>query len=153
MILVLIIKFSNKVCLAAELVKSKEYKVTFFALEKYRDLIEKSGSQYRSYSNFDMDSIQPQGGEKIDISQFFNFLINIGVSLLPELIKYCEEDQPDLIIMDNLSMHARYLQSHLRVQQKKKKQLKFKMPKFMMLYSCFAQVPGNLAYSFQEFFR
>jgi UDP:flavonoid glycosyltransferase YjiC (YdhE family) len=39
-------------CLVKELSKNKNLHVTIFSIEKYKDLIEKSGAEYKQYSNF-----------------------------------------------------------------------------------------------------
>jgi UDP:flavonoid glycosyltransferase YjiC (YdhE family) len=126
------------VCLANELVKNQGMHVTVFSSENYRNLIEKSGSVFRAYSYFDMSKTIPKNDEKANPSEFFNFLIDTGIRLLPELKEYCNKEKPDLIIFDNLSLHSRYLYSYLKNQHKLNK-LDYQLPKFMVLYSSFAQ--------------
>lgn len=127
-------------CVIDELVNKRNVKVYFFGNEKYKELIEKTGSEYRQYSYFDMD-ILPLNEEKLNLGEFFRLMMKFAADLLPELYKFCQEEKPDLIFMDHMSLHAKYLRNYLMIQDKKKK-LDFSLPKFVDFFSTFATLPG-----------
>jgi UDP:flavonoid glycosyltransferase YjiC (YdhE family) len=127
------------ICIANELLK-RNLHVVFFGNEKHRVSIEKSGVEYRAYSNFDMESMIIDSNDTP--LNFFKLLLDTSSNLLPELIKFCEEEQPDMIIYDQVSLHARYLINYLEIQQSKNK-LNFKMPKHIFIFASFATI-GDL---------
>jgi UDP:flavonoid glycosyltransferase YjiC (YdhE family) len=122
-----------------EMIRKTNAKVYFFGNQKYKGLIEKTNAEYREYSFFDMDLL-PSNDEKFNFGEFFRLIMKFAADLLPELFKFCQEEQPDLIFMDHMSVHTKYLRNFLIIQDKKKK-LNFPLPKFVNFYSTFAMLP------------
>jgi UDP:flavonoid glycosyltransferase YjiC (YdhE family) len=127
-------------CVMEELIQKHNVKVYFFGNQKYKQLIDKIGAEYKEYSFFDMDLV-PSNNEKFDIGEFYRVMMKFASDLLPELFKFCQEERPNLILMDHMSLHTKYLRNFLIIQDKKKK-LDFPLPKFVNFYSSFAMLHG-----------
>ncbi len=131
---------STVVCIVNELVQYRNVEVIFYSNEPFRSLIEKTGAQFKAYSSFDMRLFDDQDDE-FDVMSFLIGWKELSKDILPELISITEQEKPDLIFFDHMSLHAKYLASYLKIKNKKK-ELPFKCPKFVMIYSTFALMHG-----------
>jgi UDP:flavonoid glycosyltransferase YjiC (YdhE family) len=122
-------------CLVKELVNRKNYNVIFFSNEKYKDLVEKTGAQYKQYSNFPDLKLS----NELSVFDIAILLMKAALNVLPELIKFCEEEKPDLILCDNGTYYGRFLINYLKTNDENGR-LMFKMPRVVMLHSTFAMI-------------
>ena len=93
-----------------ELVK-KNVKVTFYCTEEFRPMVQKSGAKFREYSKFP-SSLFKQNNIKQKSRSFLEILsglLDFSDTVIPELIRDLDQEQPDLVIIDNLSLHAKFL--------------------------------------------
>ena len=123
-------------CLIKELVTQKNFHVILYSVEKYRNLVERSGAEYREFKNaealVDLNS-------NISIMDVMSDLLNLSKNVLPEMIECCNKEKPDLILSDALSSYGRYLVNHLEKKAKNNK-LNYKLPKVVLVYPCFAML-------------
>lgn len=98
--------------LAEELVKKYNTIIEFYGIEDHRELIQKTGSNFRKYSHFLKDTFaaKPLNQDKTTpIGDFFSKLIDSAYKEVPNLIKDVEEEKPDLIIYDHLCFNAKLM--------------------------------------------
>jgi UDP:flavonoid glycosyltransferase YjiC (YdhE family) len=90
--------------LAHELCKSN-VKVIFFGNEKHREIIEKTGAEFRRYVHPTFESIDKSVELKNEnwlIMQAMHYFLDFSHELLPSLLDEVEREQPDIIIYDTL---------------------------------------------------
>lgn len=92
--------------LANELAKRKA-NLIFYSNNEFKDRIEKTGAQFREYSNFIMD-------KNLYGLSMIKKLMDISANMLLDLVRAVENDKPDLIIYDVGSLHAQYLLLYLK---------------------------------------
>jgi UDP:flavonoid glycosyltransferase YjiC (YdhE family) len=129
----------NMMCsLINELVNKKKFHVIMYMPEKYKNLVEKSGSEYREFkAKIPMIEMT----EKMDLLDLFELMLTSTQLVLPELIDFCNEEKPDIIMSSIGCSDGRYLINHL-TQQAKKKKLNYKLPKAVILCPSFAFLDG-----------
>lgn len=96
--------------LVYELCKSDDVQVTFYSNESFRESIEKTGAKFRAYSQFNRETFVPQTLKKSTepaILNVINNFIDLSYILLPQLIKDCQNEKPDLILYDHICLPAR----------------------------------------------
>ncbi len=107
--------------MARGLVTQKNAHIIFYGNEEHKQIIEATGSQFKCYSHFPTDKIQKTSNDPNYQPNFLpiftDYLIEMTSKLLPELIKTVNEEKPDLIIYDSISVHAKYLIEYLRMYQ------------------------------------
>ena len=122
-------------CLVKELVNRKTYNVVFFSTEKYKDLVERTGARYKKYSNFPDLNLN----NELSVFDIAILLMKAALKVLPELIQFCEDEKPDLILCDNGTYYGSFLINYLKTNHNNGR-LPFKMPKVVMLHSTFAMI-------------
>jgi UDP:flavonoid glycosyltransferase YjiC (YdhE family) len=97
-------------CIVSELVK-QNVQVTFYATESYKPLIERTGAQYKPYTYCPASLVQDGDVKQQSntVIHLLSTLIDFSDRIMPDLIADVEREQPDLILFDMLSMHAKYL--------------------------------------------
>jgi UDP:flavonoid glycosyltransferase YjiC (YdhE family) len=121
-------------CLIKELVTEKNFHVILHSVEKYKDLVQKSGAEYRQFKNA---SAIVDLNTNINIMDVMHDLLDLSKNVLAEMIECCNKEKPDLILSDALSNYGRYLVNHLEKKEKNNK-LNYKLPKVVLVYPCFA---------------
>ena len=95
-----------------ELIQSKGCEVIFYGRHWQKNLIQSTGSTFREYKFYLDDNAKSKSlKEDIytnDITLFTN-LISLSYKEIPCLLNDIQNDNPDLIIFDQLSMPAKYL--------------------------------------------
>lgn len=122
--------------IVSELVK-KNVNVTFYGVDSYRSSIDKSGATYRPYKHYNPDSFKTDSLKKLKNSLFFivGALQSFASANMSYLIKDIEKERPDIIIMDNFALDARF------IYQIMKKKGSF-VPRMIRVYTTFADQPG-----------
>lgn len=132
----------NPVCgLVYELCKRPDIECIFYGNEEHRELIEKTGAQFRLYSDRNIANLVPtQVNEKSRnmLSVGVNLMIDCSYKLLPQLIKDTENERPDLILYDTCFFPAKYLLEIFKTRQMPLKQIEF-YPNFVFTKSMMAK--------------
>ena len=96
----------------------KKAKVVFFGNEEHKEIIEATGSEFRHYSYFPTKEIQRISNDskyqKLFIPIFAEYISDVSLKILPELIETVDQEKPDLIIYDSISVHSKYLMEYLK---------------------------------------
>jgi UDP:flavonoid glycosyltransferase YjiC (YdhE family) len=90
--------------LAHELSKS-QVKVIFYGNEKHREIIEKTGAEFRRYAHPNFEYFDHSADFKDQNSLIINTmnqLLDFSHELLPSLLDDAQREQPDMIIYDTL---------------------------------------------------
>ena len=129
----------NMMCsIMNELVNKKNFHVIMHMPEKYKNLVEKTGAEYREFKA----KIPPiEITEKMDLLDSLDLMLTGTQMALPELIDFCNKEKPDIIMSSIGSSDGRYLINHL-TQRAKKKKLDYQLPKTVILCPSFAIVDG-----------
>lgn len=96
--------------LVYELCKLPDLEVIFYCNEPFRELVEKTGAQFRPYYKFDSDAIlckplhETTEPSVLSLSDQF---MDVSYHVLPQLIKDFHADKPDLIIYDTICLPAK----------------------------------------------
>jgi UDP:flavonoid glycosyltransferase YjiC (YdhE family) len=111
----------------------------FYSTVQYKPLIEKCGAKFRQYPFSKFDKLHKKNVKELKnpVLELLTNLVEFSDKNMPTLLADVERDQPDLIIFDMLSMHAKYLFKILENRYKSGK-LGFKPPKVMEISSMFA---------------
>jgi UDP:flavonoid glycosyltransferase YjiC (YdhE family) len=136
--------------IVSELTK-QNVQVTFYGTEAYKPLIEKTGAIYKEYSYFPLRLTRNVGihKERNTVLHLTSQLMKFSDAVLAELIADVDREQPDLILFDMLSAHAKYLLKilHKRYDQKL---TSVKPPDAIKISPSFAHKPGVYP-SWEEF--
>jgi UDP:flavonoid glycosyltransferase YjiC (YdhE family) len=125
-------------CLVKELITKYNHKVIFYGNENCRNMIEKTGSDYREYPYFPTRKLS---NDNFTIFDVHNRILEITYKNMDHLIRVCELEKPDLIICDNVSFHAKYLIFYLEKIDREGK-LNYTLPKVLQVYQSFAFMVG-----------
>lgn len=108
-------------CIARDLVDSN-YEVIFYGLSNHKELIEKSGAQFKQYlyESYSCRTNSLQKDPSNNMLGILMSLIDVSYKEVPILAKEVKNLQPDLIVFDNISLPAKYLISYLQKNSKKK---------------------------------
>jgi UDP:flavonoid glycosyltransferase YjiC (YdhE family) len=120
--------------LVNELVKLN-HTVIFYGNETHREIIEKTGAQFRLYSHPTLDTIETKPiheQDPNDMLEMFSKLIDSNYELLPSLLADTEKELPDMIVYDQIMATGKYL---VKILKKKKN---FKQPHYVMSLPSFA---------------
>jgi UDP:flavonoid glycosyltransferase YjiC (YdhE family) len=119
--------------------------VTFYATEKFKSVIERTGAAYKPYPDFTVDlENKSSGSPNPNVSPMLKILVNLmsfSDQVLPKLIRDCEQERPDLIVYDLISLHAAYLLNALQTRYKNK-QSRVKAPQAVKISQAFARLDG-----------
>lgn len=129
------------VCVCSELVK-KGVDVSFYSVEKYRHLIERAGCRFIPYDHYPDVLLKQQSLQ--DKNYFMNFMTHFLTFTdreMPRLIADIDREKPDLIICDQVSVHARYLSDIVKLRYEKGLS-STKPPKMVEICSHFILRPG-----------
>ncbi|CAF0717507.1 unnamed protein product [Brachionus calyciflorus] len=121
------------------LVKNKNCDVVFYGRKGQKDLIERTGAQFRQYRFYrDGNSISKPLKEDPFTNDLYLFtdFINLSYQEIPLLIQDIEIDKPDLIIYDQLSIPAKYLLRIMEINFKNRKS-SMNVPPSVQIYTCF----------------
>jgi UDP:flavonoid glycosyltransferase YjiC (YdhE family) len=102
--------------IAHELTK-KNFNVIFYGNIENREVIEKTGAQFRLYVHPTMASFKPTAIQKQSTKQTFSIMskmIDYSYVLLPSLIQDIQAERPSLIVYDQLYVTAKYLIKYLK---------------------------------------
>src|SRR5262249_4809276 len=112
-----------------ELATKRGAQVIFYSVSQYKDMIQLSGAEYREYNNVSRFEIAPSATGKdpnklkVKGSALFDlleFLMHVSSCIqIEDLIKVVDEEQPDLIIYDFLTIYAKHLKRFLRKRYEK----------------------------------
>jgi UDP:flavonoid glycosyltransferase YjiC (YdhE family) len=125
-------------CLVNYLVTKYNHKIIFYGNEKFRSMIEKTGSDYREYPYFPTRVLSNDDFTLFDV---LNTILDITYKNMDHLIEMCELEKPDLIICDNVSYHAKYLMNYLQ-KTARDGRLNYNLPKLLQVYQSFAFMQG-----------
>lgn len=107
------------ICVCSELVK-KGVDVSFYSVDKYKHLIERAGCKFVPYINYPRELLIPQGLEhKNYILDYVNRFLTFTDQEMPRLIDDVDREQPDMIICDQFSIHARFLSDIIKTRYEK----------------------------------
>jgi UDP:flavonoid glycosyltransferase YjiC (YdhE family) len=122
-----------------ELIDREKCDVVFYGLEKYREIIEKSGAEYRPYQNLSEQFADVSSASKLKNFYFKIMRMSVIASdlVLPGLIEDVERDRPEMILFDFFAFHAKYLMEILH-NKYEKKQSDYKPPKFVRISQTFS---------------
>lgn len=97
-------------CIAREFV-DKNNQVVFFGLSHHKEIIERSGAQFKQYiyENYSCQTKSLQNDPSNNMLGILRSLIDLSYKEVPMLAEEVNNFQPDLIIFDNLSLPAKYL--------------------------------------------
>lgn len=132
---------------ACELVK-REVKVIFYAIDEYRDIVTKSGAEFREYPQMPVQMLSKNSiyEEKEHMSfKIWRHSIEISYEMIPFLIKTIELEKPDMIINDSFAIYGKYVK-HILTTYCDKKIFNFKKPLFGTFQNSF--VYQKYAYPF-----
>jgi UDP:flavonoid glycosyltransferase YjiC (YdhE family) len=137
-------------CVVSELKQAHpNYEIIFYGVDTFKDLIERTGCTYRSYSYYPPDEKYRQR-PITESGLIFTFnpmaslctrLLKLSDRILPELIADVEREKPDLIIYDVFALHAKYLLRSLKLRYEKKTST-VEPPPAIMFATTFAQKKG-----------
>jgi UDP:flavonoid glycosyltransferase YjiC (YdhE family) len=87
-------------CIVRELLNrnTTPLSITMFSTEKYKELVERSGAEYKEFQNSRSRTTDLE--ENVDVFDIMEILMDASKRVLPELIQYCEQEKPDLILCD-----------------------------------------------------
>jgi UDP:flavonoid glycosyltransferase YjiC (YdhE family) len=125
-------------CLIKELVTQKNFHVILYSVEKYKNLITKSGAEFRMFEN--IPGVEDEFSD-FKILEIFELIMKGSKIILPQLIQICNDEKPDLILCDAMTAYGRYLINYLEIMDKKKK-LNYKLPKSVIVHPSFAFCRG-----------
>nr|QVK45638.1 UDP glucuronosyltransferase [Brachionus paranguensis] len=120
--------------IARDLVDSN-YEVIFYGLSHHKELIEKSGAQFRQYlyENYSCQTNSLQKDPTNNVLGILMSLIDLSYKEVPQLAKEVFNLQPDLIIFDNVSLPAKYLIKYLQ-------KTATKIPKYIQFFTLFPSI-------------
>jgi UDP:flavonoid glycosyltransferase YjiC (YdhE family) len=96
--------------IAAELVKLKT-DVVFYSTDEFQPLIKATGAKYKPYIGYPSDLFK-QKTLKEKLKSLHNVtteLLTFSHKFVPELLVDAQREKPDLVILDGLSLHGKYL--------------------------------------------
>lgn len=99
-------------CLAYNLCQSSKVNCIFYGLEHHREIIEKTGSEFRLYSHPMLAGMKPEKTMREESNNYYEFLkysLDYSNVLLPGLLSDVEKDTPDLIIYDQTNLLVKLL--------------------------------------------
>lgn len=121
--------------LAYELVQSGNTRVIFYGTEEFRDIIEKTGAEYRPLA---ADKFFDTPTKEIDIRTFYQILketIDFSYKILPNLIADVDRERPDILVYDQFFYPVKCL---LKILKKPKYTSESYKPKSVAFYPSFA---------------
>nr|QNH67995.1 UDP-glucuronosyltransferase-like protein 6 [Brachionus plicatilis] len=120
--------------IARDLVDSN-YEVIFYGLSHHKELIEKSGAQFRHYlyENYSCQTNSLQKDPTNNVLGILMSLIDLSYKEVPHLAKEVLNLRPDLIIFDNVSLPAKYLIKYLQ-------KTSTKIPKYIQFFTLFPSI-------------
>lgn len=133
-------------CLIKKLIELHNCHVILYSNQKYKSLVEKSEAEYRTFSS---SQTSEELSENVGILDIAELIMNAAKKIMPELIKVCEEEMPDLILCDAATSYGRYLINYLKNKHQENK-LNFKLPKFVIVHPSFAFVEKIYPASFRQ---
>ena len=142
----------NPVCgLIYELCRKPNIECIFYGIEEHRELIEKTGAQFRLYVDRNVaDTIVPQIDDQKSepvFSRFMNRMMDSSYHILPQLTRDFEIEKPDIVLIDPSFIVARYLVEILKSSNIRVKCVEF-FPHFVMTQAMMESVPGVIRKDF-----
>ena len=125
-------------CLIKELVTKKNFHVILFSVQKYKDLVKKSGAEYREFEN---SLYIDEFDSNIQFLEIYELIMEASKIYVPQLIDFCNSEKPDLILCDATTIYGRYLMNYLEKMDKMKK-LNYTLPKNVIVHPSFAFYMG-----------
>lgn len=139
-IIILILPFSGHVnpvlSVARELINRKA-NVIYYSTDEYRDVILKTGGEYRDYPNFPRapKDADEEYARKVN-EDALGYMIDAAVKVLPGLIEMVMREKPDLLIYDSFALFSKYLIRYLNKRQEEGV-LEIPMPKTLLFAQAF----------------
>ena len=109
--------------LVYELAKKRNHNVIWYGISEVKDIIEKTGAIYRSYSYFPIENFKRKPSNEKQDSQFVQVaweMLNLSDKIMNDLIEIVENEKPDLIIYDTWALFTKFLIQILGDRYKKK---------------------------------
>nr|QNH68002.1 UDP-glucuronosyltransferase-like protein 6 [Brachionus rotundiformis] len=121
-------------CIARDLV-DKHHEVVFYGLSHQKELIEKSGAQFKQYlyQNYSNRLNCLQKDPTNNMLSLLMSLIDVSYKEVPRLAQEVQNMQPDLIIFDNVSLPAKYLIKYIQKRTNK-------IPKYIQFFTLFPSI-------------
>jgi UDP:flavonoid glycosyltransferase YjiC (YdhE family) len=127
------------VSIAGEMNKRNDIHIVFLGSKLFQNLIEKSGSEFIEYADPEYDDIAKSVGNNHSPFITLKKMIKAADKVFPQILQICEERKPAAVIYDFFTYHGRYLFYYI---EKNKSNLKFPVPKEILVSSSFAQAKG-----------
>lgn len=132
----------NPMCsLVYELSRRRDFRVIFYSEETYRECIEASGAQFRPYVHSNKNSPKAFQAlqitkKRITIGLILNEFLTWSFDQLPRLLHDVRQEQPDLILYDNIFLPIKYLIEVIH-KQVDSGEWTWKVPKFVAFFPNF----------------
>ena len=128
--------------LVQELCKQPNIECIFYGNEEHKDLISRTGAQFRLYANRNYANMlkTSNSNKNGSLINLLEAMIDGAYEILPQLIKDYEQDKPDLILYDCVFLSARYLYVDLKKRGIDVQMVEF-FPNFAMNKSIIDSVP------------
>ncbi|XP_047144055.1 uncharacterized UDP-glucosyltransferase YojK [Hydra vulgaris] len=91
----------------------ESYIIVFYSLSEFKDIIVKTGAEYREYPYFPIVKANEKSHVPTVITLFTSFL-DIADQTIPYFVDIFEKEKPDLIIYDFISFYSKCLLIHLQ---------------------------------------
>lgn len=86
------------------LLKEKGFRIIYYSLPPFREVIEANGCEYRSYPVSDA-AFDPSDGEKL--LKLYRILLQFTQEMLPKLLEQAQKEAPRALIFDSLALWGR----------------------------------------------
>jgi UDP:flavonoid glycosyltransferase YjiC (YdhE family) len=106
-----------------EMATKRNFKVIWYGISGVKDIIEKTGSEYRAYSYYPIENFNRKPSNEKQDSQFVQVaweMLNLSDIIMHDLIKVVDDEKPDLIIYDTWALFSKFLMQILENRYKKK---------------------------------
>lgn len=147
-ILILGVPFSDHINpmtgMVHELTSHHHCHIIFYGIPELKQIIEKTGAEYRPYSYFPIDNFKRKPTNQKQDSTFMQValeMVDLSDRILPELEKIVILERPDLIIYDTWALFTKFLLQILD-QKHKKGFLQHPPPPAVMFSPFFGFKPG-----------
>lgn len=144
-------------CLCERLTKEYKAQVYWYGTPTYREIIENSGAVFRELVEKDKDFMRPNlppNKRIFPISKFIDILLRFIESNINQIADDIENEKPDLILADSMSIHFKWAWRLFEKRLKTSIQsndLSFEKPKVIFFETSFAQQENNFQVMFGNF--
>lgn len=126
-----------------ELAKEKDVKIIFYGNEEFRQLIEKTGAEYR---NLEFELFNPKQNmnelrHDFPLDQMMTRYMRLADKMMPNMLKVIENEEIDLIIYDFATVYAKWFVQYLE-KKYETKEMKRKPPPSVMFSPSFLMTDG-----------